>query len=97
LLLEGISMRLSDLVGKEIINIVDGARLGVVGDSDVVIDIETGCIQSIILPNRGNFLSFWASDRQHLVIPWPAVKKIGSEVIIVELDQSYPNFHRYNF
>ncbi|MDA8233972.1 MAG: YlmC/YmxH family sporulation protein [Clostridia bacterium] len=90
-------MRISELVGKEIVNIVDGARLGVVGDSDVVIDLETGYIESIILPNRGNVLSFWAANRQHLVIPWQSIKKIGTEVIIVELDQSNPNPNRYAF
>lgn len=35
-------MRLSELVGKHIVNIYDGARLGTVGDSDLVIDTETG-------------------------------------------------------
>ncbi|MHB8172037.1 MAG: YlmC/YmxH family sporulation protein [Thermincolia bacterium] len=90
-------MRISELVGKEIVNIVDGARLGVVGDSDVIIDLETGCIESIILPNRGNVLSFWATNRQHLIIPWQAIKKIGSEIIIVELDQCNPNPNRYAF
>lgn len=87
-------MRLSEMVGKEIVNIYDGGRLGVVGDSDLVIDEESGRVQSIILPNRGNFVSFWV-DRQHLVIPWEAVKKIGTEVIIVDLDHTHVRAHRY--
>lgn len=93
----GITLRLSELIGKEIINISDGARLGVVGDSDLVVDVHTGKIDSIILPNKGNFLSFWGADRQHLVIPWPSIKKIGSEVIIVELDGPHPDMGRYPF
>lgn len=88
-------MRLAELAGKEIVNIYDGARLGVVGESDVAIDIDTGQVQSIILPRRGNPISFWF-DRQQLVIPWEAVRKIGAEVIIVELDQTNLNFHRYS-
>lgn len=84
-------MRLAELVGKEIVNIRDGARLGVVGESDLTIDAESGQVQSIILPRRANLLTIWM-DRQQLVIPWEAVKKIGSEVIVVELDRTNPVF-----
>lgn len=87
-------MRLSDLSGKEVINVYDGARLGVIGDADLVVDINTGEIHSIIMPQRNGAFSFWM-DRQHLIIPWAAVKKIGNEVIIVDLDPSVPNFRRY--
>lgn len=87
-------LRLSDLEGKEVINLVDGMRLGVIGEADLVIDIHSGEIQSIILPRRNNIFSLWA-DRQHMIIPWQAVKKIGSEVIIVELDHTVPNLTHY--
>ncbi|MDD3653087.1 MAG: YlmC/YmxH family sporulation protein [Desulfotomaculaceae bacterium] len=89
-------MRMSDLIGKEIVNIYNGARLGVVGDSDMELDIETGEIRAIILPKKNNIINLWI-DRQHLVIPWEAVKKIGAEVIIVDLDQTIPNYQRYLF
>lgn len=79
-------MRLSDLIGKEVVNLMDGARLGTVGDSDLIINNLTGHIDSIILPNRGRLISFFG-DRQSLVIPWEAVRRIGNEVIIVELDE----------
>lgn len=88
-------MRLSDLVGKEIVNIYDGARLGTIGESDLVIDAETGIIESIILPGKGNFFSVWL-DKQQLIIPWQAVKKIGTEVIIVELDGTHPSLAKYS-
>ncbi len=81
-------MRLNELVGKEIVNIYDGMRMGTVGESDMLVDEESGDIISIILPNRGNALNFWA-DRQKLVIPWEAVKKIGREVIVVDLDATH--------
>jgi len=80
-------MRMCDFASKEIVNIYNGARLGLAGDSDMVIDVDTGEIQSIILPRKNNFFNLWM-DRQQLVIPWEAVKKIGAEVIIVELDQT---------
>jgi len=78
-------VRLKELVGKEMVNIYDGMRMGTVGESDMMIDEGSGQIVSIILPNKGNALNFWA-DRQKLVIPWDAVKKIGREVIVVDLD-----------
>lgn len=88
-------MRMCELVGKEIVNICNGSRLGVVGDSDIAINIDSGEIQSIILPRKSNFINLWV-DRQHLVIPWEAVRKVGAEVIIVELDQSSPLYRRYS-
>ncbi len=87
-------LRLSDLEGKEVINMVDGMRLGVIGEADLVIDIHSGEIHSIILPRRNNVFNLWA-DRQHMIIPWQAIKKIGNEVIIVELDHTVPNLTRY--
>jgi len=87
-------MRLGELAGKEIININDGARLGVVGETDLNVDTATGAIRSIILPRKSNLLNLWA-ERHELVIPWEAVKKIGMEVILVELDQATPRFGKY--
>ncbi|MGB9791510.1 MAG: YlmC/YmxH family sporulation protein [Thermacetogeniaceae bacterium] len=81
-------MRLGELVGKEIINIFDGMRLGTIANSDMMIDPETGEIESIILPKRPGFLNFWI-DRGEIVVPWKSVKKIGNEVIIIELDNTY--------
>lgn len=78
-------MKLSELIGKDIINIADGARLGTVGDSDLVINTETGQVESIILPNNGGLFGWWR-NRTQMQIPWQAVKKIGSEVIVVELE-----------
>ena len=84
-------MRLGEFVGKEIVNLSDGARLGVVGESDLTIDAESGRVQSIILPRRTNLFNLWV-ERQQMIIPWEAVKKIGSEVIVVELDHTTPRF-----
>lgn len=82
-------MKLSELTGKEVINMCNGTRLGIVGDSDLLIDAENGEVESIILPPRNNILSIW-TERSQMVIPWTAVKKVGSEVIVVEVDQTHP-------
>jgi YlmC/YmxH family sporulation protein len=87
---------MSELIGKEIININDGLKMGMVGDSDLIINPDSGEIQSIILPNRGNFVNLWI-DRQKIVVPWDAVKKIGREVIVVDLDQTNPRLRNYSY
>lgn len=86
---------MGELAGKEIVNIYNGSRLGVVGESDLVLDIESGEIRSIILPKKNNLINMWI-DRHHMVIPWEAIKKVGDEVIIVDLDQTSPNYQRYS-
>jgi YlmC/YmxH family sporulation protein len=81
-------MLLSDLAGKEIINLYDGAKLGLVGDADLDISLN-GSVEAIILTSRGGISGFWSSrgdrDREQLVIPWQTIKKVGSEVIIIDL------------
>jgi len=73
-------MRFSELAGKEVISIDEGARLGIISESDLVIDTESGTIRSLIIPNRGTFLR-----RRTLVIPFHGIKKIGHDLIIVDL------------
>ncbi len=88
-------MRLSELIGKEIVNLYNGARLGTIGESDLIIDDLSGEIESIILPNKGNLINFW-NEKPQMVIPWQSVKKVGTQVIIVELDESYGKMHKYS-
>jgi len=83
-------MRLSQLLGKRIINIFDGEIMGLVGDSDLVVNPETGVIEGIILPYRadvGDKRLLAGSRQKHILsIPWEKVCKIGSEVIVVDID-----------
>lgn len=73
-------MRYSDLAGKEIVCIDEGIRLGVVNDTDLIIDTEKGVIDSIIIPyGKGIF------KKRIVVVPWKGIKKIGRDLIIVDL------------
>jgi len=74
-------MRLSELHSREIINLHDGARVGLVGETEILFDPETGEIQELLLPARGGI---W-QRRRSLAIPWEAVRRIGPEVMIVEV------------
>ncbi|WP_400163028.1 YlmC/YmxH family sporulation protein [Brevibacillus sp. TJ4] len=78
-------MRLSQLGGKEIIGLDTGERMGVIGDSDLVINPETGQIESIILP-AGGFFGL-GKKREDIVIPWSAIVKIGSDMVIIQVHQ----------
>ncbi|HHW06234.1 MAG TPA: YlmC/YmxH family sporulation protein [Clostridia bacterium] len=78
-------MRLSEFAGKEIINIFDGARLGTVSESDLIIDGDTGTVESIVVPGRFPFFT-WRGRQNFLVIPWHAVRKIGEQIIVVDLE-----------
>lgn len=81
-------MFLSELAGKEIINLYDGAKLGLVGDADLAISAN-GDIEAIILTSRSGFSGLLGGmgdrERDILVIPWESIKKVGSEVIIVDI------------
>lgn len=92
-------MLLSDLAGKEIINLYDGAKLGLVGDADLAISTG-GAIEAIILGSRAGFSGLWGNnsgrDRDTLVIPWQSVKKVGTEVIIVDMHNKSDRMNKYS-
>ncbi|MBN6185776.1 YlmC/YmxH family sporulation protein [Aneurinibacillus sp. BA2021] len=78
-------MRYSELGGKEIIDLDNGERMGVVGQADMIIDGVSGKIQSIILPN-GSLLGL-GRKKEEVMIPWKAIRKVGSEMIIVAMKE----------
>jgi YlmC/YmxH family sporulation protein len=88
-------VRLSELIGKDIVNIQNGGRLGTVADSDLVIETDTGEIQSIILPSKNGIFSFL--DRNNFTIPWSCISKIGNEVIIVDLDDTHTTYKKFSY
>ncbi len=75
-------MRTSDLGTRDVVNVVDGRRLGTV--SDIEIDMESGKITAIVVPGASRFLGVLGRGDDY-VIPWERIKKIGPDVILVEL------------
>lgn len=66
---------------KEVINISDGKRLGRI--FDIVFTIA-GAVQGIVVPgDRGFFRGLGGIDS--IFIPWCNIRKIGDDVILVEL------------
>jgi YlmC/YmxH family sporulation protein len=78
--------RSSDMKQKEVINVSDGKRLGFV--SDIEIDLETGKIDAIILPGNTRIFGLLGKDNE-FVIPWDRIKKIGEDIILVEMDDRF--------
>lgn len=78
-------MRFSTISGKEIVNLSDGSRLGIIGDSDILIDEKTGKIKALLMPANKSVFSFFSKEA-FLEIPWDSIKKIGNDMIIIELE-----------
>ena len=79
----GFLARIFDFRHKEVINISNGKRLGFIEDVDI--DTENGAISSVIIPISGKILGVFGKDTEY-VIPWDSIKKIGTDIVLVEFD-----------
>ena len=80
----------SKLRQKEVVNVLDGARLGFI--CDLLLDQCTGKICAIVVPGPSRFSLFFKGERDQ-VIPWKNIRKIGEDVILVEIDiNCIPNY-----
>lgn len=70
-----------DFKHKEVINITNGKRLGMV--LDVTANLKTGTIESIIVPGNSKFTLFSSPDE--IVIPWENISVIGEDLILVKI------------
>lgn len=75
-------MRYKEISGKEIVNVVHGSRLGILGQTDLEINEQTGQIEAFIIPNYKWFGLM--KEGEETKIRWRSIKKIGDDMIIVE-------------
>ena len=75
--------RIYELRQKEIINIKDGLRMGFV--ADVEIDDESGEIEALIVPGPAKVFGMFGREQEY-VIPWDAIKRVGDDIILVDID-----------
>ena len=78
-------MKISDFQTKDVINIVDGKKLGQV--SDLELDLRQGRIDAIVVPTATRFFGMFGSGND-VVIPWRNIVKIGADVVLVRLDEA---------
>ncbi|REE92970.1 YlmC/YmxH family sporulation protein [Paenibacillus taihuensis] len=79
------SMKISDFQTKDVINIVDGRKLGQV--SDLELDLRQGRIDSIVVPNYSRFFGLFGGGTD-VIIPWRNIVKIGTDVVLVRIDDA---------
>ena len=72
-------MRLSDLQNKDIVNIVDGKKMGKIID---VVTNDTGQMVSLVV-SKFKFFHFFSSSESE--IKWSQIKKIGDDVILIDI------------
>ena len=76
-------MKLSELGGKEIVDVKRAERLGVLGQTDLEINERTGQIEALIIPS----LKWFGLRKQggEVRVPWRHIKKIGADMIIIDI------------
>jgi len=78
-------MRWSELAEKEMIDLVNGERLGLMGQADLLVDPRTGKVKSLILSTGG---SLFRKKREELTLDWGMIRKVGPEMVIVALGKT---------
>ncbi|PDY21514.1 YlmC/YmxH family sporulation protein [Bacillus cereus] len=75
-------MRLSELSGKEIVDLERAEKMGVLGHADVEINERDGRIQALIIP-----LGKWGGfkrEQQEVRVEWNQIKKVGNDMVICD-------------
>ncbi|MCY0881893.1 MAG: YlmC/YmxH family sporulation protein [Firmicutes bacterium] len=80
-------VKTSELRMKDVINVADGRRLGYIGDLEL--DLEQGRVKAAVILGSSRFMGFFGRE-QDVVIGWGQIRKIGLDVILVELPEYVP-------
>ncbi|WP_071459492.1 YlmC/YmxH family sporulation protein [Bacillus massilinigeriensis] len=78
-------MRLSELGGKEIVDVKKAERLGILGQTDLEIDERTGQVMALVIPS----VKWFGLKREgnELKVPWKHIKKIGTDIVILDIPE----------
>ena len=81
-------LRTNSLYKKEVININDGTKLGII--NDIEIDISTGQILSIIILKEMRFFGLFGKEDDY-ILPWEHIQVLGNDAVLVNSsEQSTP-------
>ncbi|MCF6460015.1 YlmC/YmxH family sporulation protein [Clostridium sp. Cult3] len=76
-------VKLSEMREKEVINIRDGAKIGLIYDFEM--DLENGKVIAVVIPGPGKILGLFGKDND-LVIHWKNIVRIGTDAILVDIN-----------
>jgi YlmC/YmxH family sporulation protein len=76
----------SELKMKDVIDINRGKKLGFIDDVDI--ELEDGKVKAFIIPTQQNIILRFFSKKQDLIIGWDEIKKIGEDVILVDIKEN---------
>ena len=77
-------MSLSELRTKDVVNTLDGRRLGKV--MDLEFNACDGRVEALVVPGEWKMGSLIRGEKCGIVIPWQRICKIGEHVILVQLE-----------
>ena len=75
-------MRLSDLQNKDVVNIVDGRKIGNIIDINISLE---GKMEGLIV-EKSKFLVSMFSTKDEIEVKWEQIEKLGEDVILVRLN-----------
>lgn len=74
-------MKISQFQTKDIVNLSDGKKLGVLYDLEI--HLPTGQIEALIVASSGRWINMFQREAE-IIIPWNKIKKIGEDLILVD-------------
>lgn len=80
-------IRISELRDRDVVNVNDGRRLGLIGDLEL--DLEKGRVKAVIIPSSGHLFKKIIRFKDY-VIPWERIIKIGVDTILVDYREDLP-------
>ena len=84
-------MRITELHCKEVICVSDGRRLGFI--SDVEVEIPCGNVLAIVVPGPCKIFGVFGRNEDY-VIPWRCIKRIGPDIVLVDIKPEECRFPR---
>lgn len=75
-------MRLSDLQHKDVVNMLDGKKIGNIID----VSIDNDGRMSGLIVEKNRFLISMFTNKNEIEISWKQIEKIGEDVILVKTD-----------
>ncbi len=79
-------IRISELKERDVVNVNDGRRLGLI--KDLELDLDKGAVKAIIIPAAGGVWGKIYRARDY-IIPWEKIVKIGVDTILVDFPQDH--------